>query len=399
MGSKLARSWERGTRGGRGLPGALPAVGSPRRRAPRSVTRHLLGLLPVLAGPVLGAPGTLVTAIEAPRAIARDAVPRAQDEGDGAPFTKLVRRLMKAYDDEDWSGMRRDFTQAFSYAFPATATTPIFQKARRDRGRTKSLEPPRIRATNHAVIRVHCERGDLDVEIVIDEAGRIDGLRLLPVTEGILEHRTRLRLPVRGAWTVLWGGDTPEQNHHVAVPNQRYAVDLLVLDEKQLSHEGDGSRNEDYFAFGRDVVAPADGDVIEVWRGVRDNPPGSPNPDAPFGNAVFLRHREGEISVLAHLRQGSLRVAVGDHVARGHVLASCGNSGNSTEPHLHYHLQNAVLPQAARGIRPTFEHVVRILGGREERVDRCHPVRGETLRQVEDAGESEGDGGHEHSGE
>ena len=72
------------------------------------------------------------------------------------------------------------------------------------------------------------------------------------------KHQTQLSLPFKGRWLVFWGGDTPELNQqHHDVPNQRFAFDLLGVGEDGNTVRGDGSRNEDDYAFGREVLAPA----------------------------------------------------------------------------------------------------------------------------------------------
>src|SRR5206468_11320511 len=129
---------------------------------------------------------------------------------------------------------------------------------------------------------------------------------------------------------VYWGGDTRELNHHHDVPNQRFALDLLGVGEDGKTQKGDGSRNEEFYAFGREVLAPADGTVIEVIEGVRDNTPGSMNPYSALGNCVVIQHRTEEVSMLAHLKRGSIVVKVGDNVKRGQLLGKCGNSGHSS---------------------------------------------------------------------
>src|SRR4029079_12590680 len=142
------------------------------------------------------------------------------------------------------------------------------------------------------------------------------------------------------------------------VPNQRFALDLLGIGADGKTKRGDGTRNEDYYAFNRDVLAPADGTVIEVVDGVRDNPPGSLNSYSAVGNCVLIQHRGDEVSVLAHFQRGSIVVKAGDSVKRGQLLGKCGNSGNSSEPHLHYHLQNSPVLQDGLGIKCVFQKVV-----------------------------------------
>jgi len=95
-----------------------------------------------------------------------------------------------------------------------------------------------------------------------------------------------------------------------------------------------------------------------VIQGVADNMPGSMNPYSALGNAVFIRHRENEVSILAHLKQGSICVKVGDKIAQGQLIGLCGNSGNSSEPHIHYHLQNTAIIQDGTGIKCVFSNII-----------------------------------------
>jgi murein DD-endopeptidase MepM/ murein hydrolase activator NlpD len=178
---------------------------------------------------------------------------------------------------------------------------------------------------------------------------------------------------------VFWGGDTRELNQHHDVTNQRFALDLLGVGEDGKTHKDEGKANEDYFAFSRQILAPAEGIVTDVINGVRDNTPGSMNPYSALGNAVFIEHREHEVSVLAHLKLDSIKVKVGDKVIKGQVIALCGNSGNSSEPHLHYHLQNTPIIQDGTGIKPCFQSVTLIQDGKKEPKTNYSPTKGEII--------------------
>jgi murein DD-endopeptidase MepM/ murein hydrolase activator NlpD len=193
------------------------------------------------------------------------------------------------------------------------------------------------------------------------------------------KHQTQLSLPFKGRWLVFWGGDTREFNQHHEVPNQRFAFDLLGVGEDGKTHRLDATRNEDYYAFRREVLAPADGTVVEVIEGVLDNTPGSMNPYSAVGNCVVIQHREGEVSVLAHFKQGSIVVKAGDKVSRGQLLGQCGNSGNSSEPHVHYHLQNSPVLQDGLGIKCVFQKIVVTEDGKTETRTAFSPVKGEII--------------------
>ncbi len=193
------------------------------------------------------------------------------------------------------------------------------------------------------------------------------------------ETKTALRLPFDGAWHVFWGGRTIDQNYHTVARDQRFAYDILIL-EDGVSHTGDGKSNEQYHCFGKPLLAPGAGDVFAAQDGIPDCVPGQPNPARPLGNHVILDHGNGEFSFLAHLKQGTVRVRAGQRVAAGDVLGLCGNSGNSTEPHLHYHLQTTGTFQGGEGLPAQFTDY--IADGKP--VSRGEPVRGQTVQSRAD---------------
>jgi hypothetical protein len=160
-------------------------------------------------------------------------------------------------------------------------------------------------------------------------------------------YRTRatLRLPFErptggGGWYVSWGGRGAIRNYHVIAADQRFATDFLLMRDGAFAKAG-GARNEDHYCWNQPVLAPAAGRVVSAVADLPDNPrpaqklPGIPAP----GNHLVIDHGRGERSLLAHFRQGTLRARVGERVQAGQVLGLCGNSGNSSQPHVHYHLQ------------------------------------------------------------
>ncbi|RTH28410.1 M23 family metallopeptidase [Thermus scotoductus] len=147
------------------------------------------------------------------------------------------------------------------------------------------------------------------------------------------------RLPFQGFWLVANGGPDPETSHSWGILGQRYAYDFVIKDSQGKTYRTHGRRPEDYYAFGAPLLAPADGVVVRVQNRHRDCPwPGFLDPFAwsIIGNYVLIRHGEREYSLLAHLKRGSVRVKPGQWVRAGEVVGECGNSGHSTEPHLHF---------------------------------------------------------------
>lgn len=140
---------------------------------------------------------------------------------------------------------------------------------------------------------------------------------------------------------------------------QRFAIDFLRVDDRS-SFAGDPTRNESYFLFGAEVVAVGRGQVVEASDGMAENVPTQPLP--PFdiqtaaGNHIVLALDDGRFALFAHLQTGSVRVHPGDRVERGQVLGLVGNTGNSTEPHLHFHVMDRPSPLEADGLPYTFDH-------------------------------------------
>ncbi|HTK28724.1 MAG TPA: M23 family metallopeptidase [Vicinamibacterales bacterium] len=124
---------------------------------------------------------------------------------------------------------------------------------------------------------------------------------------------------------------------------QRFAIDWVRLYDDGRTVRGDPLKNASYRAYGADVLAVADGVVADVRDGIPENTPDPTaravpiTPETLVGNYVML-DIGGAFAVYAHLQPGSLRVGKGDRVRRGAALGRLGNSGNSTEPHLHFHL-------------------------------------------------------------
>lgn len=191
--------------------------------------------------------------------------------------------------------------------------------------------------------------------------------------------RARLRLPFRGAWAVSWGGRSREDNHHHGHRAQRYAYDFVMVRDGR-THTGNGKRNEEYHCFGAPMLAPGEGTVLAAVDGREDQTPGVRDEEQPLGNHVVVDHGTGEFSVLAHLQRGSVSVRSGERVSAGHPVGRCGNSGRSSEPHLHVHLEDAPVPLEGEGLPMQFLNYH--ADGRL--VERGEPARGQVVEQREE---------------
>lgn len=150
------------------------------------------------------------------------------------------------------------------------------------------------------------------------------------------EPSATVRLPSDEPLRVFWGGDRVAANYHAAYPDQRWAYDLVV---EPAAH---GSESlEDYGCYGTPVVAPVSGHVHHATDGAPDHSPGQVSGDFanPTGNTVVLRLETGTYLIIAHLKTGSVLVETGAEVEEGDPIGACGNSGNTSEPHIHIHHQ------------------------------------------------------------
>jgi hypothetical protein len=192
---------------------------------------------------------------------------------------RMANRLVELINAADYSAIEALYNEEMSTALPLDKTTAFFKGLIQQMGKIQKLGEPKT-VPPAVLFPAQFERGILDMQIALDQRDKIAGLYFKPHLDSKpapKKHQTELSLPFKGRWVVVWGGDTKELNQHHDVPNQRFAFDLLGAGKEGETHRGKGDKNEDYYAFGREVLAPADGKVIEVIEGVRDNTPGSMN--------------------------------------------------------------------------------------------------------------------------
>ena len=179
-------------------------------------------------------------------------------------------------------------------------------------------------------------------------------------TQGSYEQKGQYILPFTGKWTVFNGGIDENLRHGGSV-SQTYAYDFIILDDDGKSFMGEATDVQSYYCYGKDIIASADGTVVQVRKKSRDSFVDGVNVYCDSvdirGNYITIKHNDDEYSVYAHLMPGSIAVNAGDSVKRGELIAKCGNTGNTSEPHFHFQLQSgknfffsAGLPIAFSGI-------------------------------------------------
>lgn len=264
----------------------------------------------------------------------------------------------KEYNTENFEAIFALFSTEMQKALDLDKTKEFLSGLKTQAGNITKMEFVRYEQS-YATYKTTFERALFAVNISVDSDSKINGLFVKPFKERNLptltRNTTKLRLPFDGEWTVVWGGDTKEQNYHVINDAQKHAFDVVITDQKGKSYKTDGKTNEDYYAFGKPLCAPCDAEVVLVVDGIKDNLPGIMNPIYVPGNTVILKTASNEFLILAHFKQHTIIVKQGQKVKQGQMLGQCGNSGNSSEAHLHFHIQNIEDMNTATGAKCYFE--------------------------------------------
>ena len=200
-----------------------------------------------------------------------------------------------------------------------------------------------------------------------------------------------LALPFTGRWLTQNSPARRIPSHGTHLLGSTYAIDFVAVDERNRTAYQRDWRTflatepvERYVGFGRPILAPADGIVVRTHDGEVDHEGRRSQlalvpyalgqaarlragPAAVAGNHVVIALADRRAFVaLVHLRRASLRVAVGSAVVAGEVLAECGNSGNSTEPHVHLQVTDGPEMASARGLPVSFRPFLEWVRGEAE---------------------------------
>jgi murein DD-endopeptidase MepM/ murein hydrolase activator NlpD len=193
------------------------------------------------------------------------------------------------------------------------------------------------------------------------------------------QPKNEYHFPMKGRWYI--NSSSSVRSHHRYLPVHEFALDLIQIGEGGSSYRGDGTRHADYYAYGKEVHAMADGVVVAVYDDIPETRLRRKGESAEAyrkavmeplyesdrsyyatgGNQVVIEHAGQEYSSYAHLRHGSIRVKKGDAVKRGQVIAQLGLSGDGYQPHLHFQLTDSPDMSYARGIPMIFTNVKPVL--------------------------------------
>lgn len=273
-------------------------------------------------------------------------------------YKECSSKFVSFYNDNQNDSIVAMFSPEMKAALPIEKFSQVTASLKAQFGAIKNIRFVRERNAT-ALYETFFDASVMAMTINLNGQNKIAGLLFKPYTESkpIDRNTTKMQLPFKGEWNVTWGGDSKELNYHVESIAQKNAFDILIFDKNGSTHQGSGQANEDFYAFGKKLYAPCDGEVFLVVDGVKDNPPGTTNPIYIPGNTVIIKATNGEYAFLAHFKQNSIVVKQGQKIKSGDLLGQCGNSGNSTEPHIHFHLQNVEDMNIAVGAKCYFDQL------------------------------------------
>jgi murein DD-endopeptidase MepM/ murein hydrolase activator NlpD len=292
-------------------------------------------------------------------------------------YNTVTKSFVENYNSENYESIFTAFSDEMKKALPQNNTVNFFKDLQSQAGKIMSYELTEYNPL-FCLYKMVFEKNIFNVNISCDEQSNISGLniRIFQENNAPVRNMTKLILPFDDAWTVLWGGDTKELNYHIENVAQKNAFDFVIKDNDGRTYKTGGTVNEDYYAFGKKIVAPCDGKIVLSVDGIKDNIPGRVNPYFITGNTVIMKTGNDEYIVFAHLKQHSVTIREGQDVRQGDIIGYCGNSGNSTEAHLHFHIQNTEDINTATGIKCYFEKIT----VNSNDVSDYSPVKNEEIR-------------------
>jgi murein DD-endopeptidase MepM/ murein hydrolase activator NlpD len=277
-------------------------------------------------------------------------------------FHIVIENKTRAPIDIDW--VRFDITNSkgvlFSGQYSGTALMELFDS---------SIDRKRIEPTTKQSLRVNTDERKAISDIFIDFPKGFIGENLIlelsyksggksdSKKTSVQFQRTQGfsgQLPFDGTWYVA-------AEHSYLDPHKRFLAESFAYDFLQIglngkSYQRDGRTNADYYAYGKKVLASKDGTVVSVRGDMAENVPGeTTNVTTPSGNVVIIDHGNNQFGYYAHLKPFTVAVKAGTRVKAGQILGEVGNSGDSSEPHLHFHVMNNADPALADGIPVVFE--------------------------------------------
>lgn len=187
-----------------------------------------------------------------------------------------------------------------------------------------------------------------------------------------------IHLPFHGEWTVTQG----HNGEYTHKDSWRHAWDFEIKNDEEKTYKNSGDFIEDYYCYGKNIIAPAEGVIEEIVDDIPDNIIGEINLEYNWGNTIIIKHSEYLFTKLCHLKPKSIEVQVGQKVKPGDLLAKCGNSGNSPYPHLHFQLQGTPHIGSQTIDYPLSNYLTK-RGDKLELVNTASPIKDDIVMNVQ----------------
>lgn len=298
-----------------------------------------------------------------------------------AVYNQAATQFEQYYNTHKYDSVFAMFTPDMQRALPLEKTTEFLSGLEMQAGKMIHIAYETT-VGQAAKYKTTFEKLVMAVFLSVTENSKISGLLIKPYVAAdnntTVRNSTKLKLPFNGEWTVFWGGDTESENYHIVSLAQKNAFDFVITNKEGKTHAGDGKNNEDYFAFGKRIIAPCHGKIVSVIDGVKDNQIGEMNKFHAGGNTIIIQTPDFQYLVFCHLQHHSIVVHEGEEVKQGQLLGFCGNTGNSSEPHLHFHIQNKEDINTATGIKCFFDK----LSVNNQPLPECSPVKNDKIKNL-----------------
>lgn len=194
-----------------------------------------------------------------------------------------------------------------------------------------------------------------------------DGIVAEGGSVAVQKGTTLIAPPVKGdLWCAANGPSNFDRHHRTSIIDvsfkctiaQRFATDWMRFGSSGKTFSGNGKKCSYYYCWGKDLLAVANGTVVEARDGIPEGIPpdnyAATTLQNVFGNSVILDIGDSRYAAYAHIIPGTVTVGIGETVTQGQVIGKLGSSGNSSAPHLHFHLCNGRDGLTSEGVPFSF---------------------------------------------
>ncbi|WP_047414804.1 DUF3887 domain-containing protein [Cellulophaga sp. Hel_I_12] len=275
-------------------------------------------------------------------------------------YNEVASEFQSKFNGENYEGIHNMLNDVMKSIISRSEIIDFLNSVRSNFGTIKKMDFYGVNNSAY-VYRSNFENGIVDISFSLNKNSEITCLFIprnnIENSSVLKRNTTKMIFPFKEESFVYWGGETIEQNYHMADLSQQYALDILMVSDG-TPYKGNPEKNESYFIFGKDIIAPCDAKVVKVIDGIEDNVPGKLNKNEITGNTIVLETASKEYLLFGHIKANSILYKEGDLVEQGQVIARCGNSGNTTQAHLHFQLQNTDELWNTIGAKIYFDEVI-----------------------------------------